>query len=110
MQLLAADDAFGGSGFDPVDQEPIIVGKPGQLFALRRPLQAIDEHRLSAFENQLFVFGVVFTVLAGTGALALLGGLDDLDFAVGDRLVERRIGFVLLVLVFQESFDFARRQ
>ena len=87
--VLAAKVTLRGLAHGAVHQQPIILGVPNQLFALRRSPQGIDKFRLPAFENHLVFVHIIFGVLRCPGAGPVRSRLYNLHLAVGEGMVER---------------------
>src|ERR1700681_319672 len=87
-----------------VHQKPIIIGVPNQLLALRCSAQGIHELWLPALENYLVVVHIILGVLRSSGPRAIRSGLKNLNGAVGERVVERRV----VTLIAQERLQLLR--
>src|SRR5262249_37819203 len=91
--LLLSDDRDDGLLLRSVNQQPIIVRKPGQLLAFGFASYAINELRLATLQDHFLVRGVVFGVLGCAGASSFLFRIlhyaHDFHIAIGEGFIER---------------------
>ena len=80
----------GRLAFAAVDEQPIIVRKPGQLLAARRALQAVVELRRAAVQDHLVLLHVILGMLGRASARAARRRLADSDLSVGIGGVQLR--------------------
>src|ERR1700744_5718494 len=89
--VFAAEVTLRGLTYRPVNQQPIILGKPNQLLALSSTSEGVHKFRLPAFQDDLIVIDVIFGVLGCARTRAIRFGPDNLHSAIGEGVVERRV-------------------
>src|SRR5580700_1283810 len=92
---LAVQDTLGGLSFYAIHQQPIILGEPGQLFALCSAPQAVYKFRTALGQHYLILIHKILHMLGCPVPHAPGRGRVDLHLTVTNGMVERRIAAVV---------------